>query len=45
MFTEVADTVWMAVILIVESIRIRLYEYQDFMALLSRSLAAFRLAF
>lgn len=34
MFTTVDYAVWMTVILIVESIRIRLYEYQDFEAML-----------
>jgi hypothetical protein len=32
MFMAVAHAVWIATILIVESIRIRLYEYQDFRA-------------
>ena len=36
MFTALAYAVWMAPILIVESIRIRLYEYQDFEAMLRR---------
>jgi hypothetical protein len=33
MFTLVAHAVWIAAILIVESIHIRLYEYQDFRAM------------
>ena len=34
MFMAVAHAVWIAAIPIVESIRIRLYGYQDFMATL-----------
>jgi hypothetical protein len=33
MFMAVARAVWIATILIVESIRIRLYGYQDFKAM------------
>ena len=33
MFTAAAHAVWIVAILIVESIRTRLYEFQDFMAM------------
>lgn len=36
MFTTVAHAVWIAAILIVESIRNRFYGYQDFIGMLGR---------
>ena len=45
MFTAVVHAVWITAIPIVGATRDRLYEYQDFKAILRRWLAALHLAF